>query len=65
MLHHLQGGFQTLLKYIKENDPDKLSIALASSLDIVAELELLQVLSEPIDCWIEFRQCLEQGIRFQ
>ncbi|OEL25980.1 Peptidyl-prolyl cis-trans isomerase CYP37, chloroplastic [Dichanthelium oligosanthes] len=36
------GGLQTLLKYIKENDPDKLSIALASSLDTVAELELLQ-----------------------
>lgn len=43
---------QTLLKYIKENDPDKLSIALdpdklsialASSLDTVAELKLLQV----------------------
>ncbi|AQL00595.1 Peptidyl-prolyl cis-trans isomerase CYP37 chloroplastic [Zea mays] len=35
-------GLQTLLKYIKENNPDKLSIALASSLDTVAELELLQ-----------------------
>jgi hypothetical protein len=31
------------LKYIKENNPDKLSIALASSLDTIAELELLQV----------------------
>lgn len=41
--HHLQGGLQTLLKYIKENNPDKLSIALASSLDTIAELELLQV----------------------
>ncbi|KAF0905972.1 hypothetical protein E2562_008994 [Oryza meyeriana var. granulata] len=37
-----KGGLQTLLKYIKENDPDKLSVALASSLDTVAELELLQ-----------------------
>lgn len=37
-----KGGLQTLLKYIKENNPDKLSIALASSLDTVAELELLQ-----------------------
>ncbi|PWZ37368.1 Peptidyl-prolyl cis-trans isomerase CYP37, chloroplastic [Zea mays] len=36
-------GLQTLLKYIKENNPDKLSIALASSLDTVAELELLLV----------------------
>uniref|UniRef100_A0A0E0ALI2 PPIase cyclophilin-type domain-containing protein n=1 Tax=Oryza glumipatula TaxID=40148 RepID=A0A0E0ALI2_9ORYZ len=37
-----KGGLQTLLKYIKENDPDRLSVALASSLDTVAELELLQ-----------------------
>ncbi|PUZ72515.1 hypothetical protein GQ55_2G399700 [Panicum hallii var. hallii] len=37
-----KGGLQTLLKYIKENDPDKLSIALASSLDTIGELELLQ-----------------------
>nr|CAB3496073.1 unnamed protein product [Digitaria exilis]CAB3500964.1 unnamed protein product [Digitaria exilis] len=37
-----KGGLQTLLKYIKDNNPDKLSIALASSLDTVAELELLQ-----------------------
>uniref|UniRef100_J3MM42 PPIase cyclophilin-type domain-containing protein n=1 Tax=Oryza brachyantha TaxID=4533 RepID=J3MM42_ORYBR len=37
-----KGGLQTLLKYIKENDPDKLSVALASSLDTIAELELLQ-----------------------
>ncbi|KAJ1291471.1 hypothetical protein BS78_02G317300 [Paspalum vaginatum] len=37
-----KGGLQTLLKYIKESNPDKLSIALASSLDTVAELELLQ-----------------------
>ncbi|KAG8099650.1 hypothetical protein GUJ93_ZPchr0013g36280 [Zizania palustris] len=28
-----KGGLQTLLKYIKENDPDRLSVALASSLD--------------------------------
>ncbi|RLN34668.1 peptidyl-prolyl cis-trans isomerase CYP37, chloroplastic [Panicum miliaceum] len=38
-----KGGLQTLLKYIKENDPDKLSIALASSLDTIGELELLQL----------------------
>ncbi|WVZ66369.1 hypothetical protein U9M48_015600 [Paspalum notatum var. saurae] len=38
-----KGGLQTLLKYIKENNPDKLSLALASSLDTVAELELLQL----------------------
>ncbi|KAL5197843.1 hypothetical protein ABZP36_001355 [Zizania latifolia] len=37
-----KGGLQTLLKYIRENDPDRLSVALASSLDTVAELELLQ-----------------------
>ncbi|KAL5736242.1 hypothetical protein ACOSP7_030712 [Xanthoceras sorbifolium] len=37
-----KGGLQTLLKYIKEQDPDKVSIGLQSSLDTVAELELLQ-----------------------
>ncbi|KAL5197392.1 hypothetical protein ABZP36_000904 [Zizania latifolia] len=37
-----KGGLQTLLKYIKENDSDRHSVALASSLDTVAELELLQ-----------------------
>ncbi|KAL6656778.1 hypothetical protein ACP70R_004558 [Stipagrostis hirtigluma subsp. patula] len=37
-----KGGLQTLLKYIKDNNPDRLSIALASSLDTIAELELLQ-----------------------
>ncbi|CAN6168458.1 unnamed protein product [Urochloa humidicola] len=37
-----KGELQTLLKYIKENNPDKLSIALASSLDTIGELELLQ-----------------------
>ncbi|KAK9209321.1 hypothetical protein WN944_001687 [Citrus x changshan-huyou] len=38
------GGLQALLKCIKDQDPDKLSVGLASSLDTVAELELLQVL---------------------
>ncbi|KAK3127413.1 hypothetical protein QOZ80_7AG0572940 [Eleusine coracana subsp. coracana] len=37
-----KGGFKSLLQYIKDNNPDKLSVALASSLDTVAELELLQ-----------------------
>ncbi|GJN32753.1 hypothetical protein PR202_gb21276 [Eleusine coracana subsp. coracana] len=37
-----KGGFKSLLQYIKDNNPDRLSIALASSLDTVAELELLQ-----------------------
>lgn len=37
-----KGGLQTLLQYIRDNDPDKVSVGLASSLDIVAELELLQ-----------------------
>ncbi|KAL6856041.1 hypothetical protein ACP4OV_018843 [Aristida adscensionis] len=37
-----RSGLQTLLKYIKDSNPDRLSIALASSLDTVAELELLQ-----------------------
>ncbi|KAK0599519.1 hypothetical protein LWI29_006015 [Acer saccharum] len=37
-----KGGLQTLIKYIKEQDPDKVSVGLASSLDTVAELELLQ-----------------------
>ncbi|KVI02197.1 Cyclophilin-like peptidyl-prolyl cis-trans isomerase domain-containing protein [Cynara cardunculus var. scolymus] len=38
-----KGGLQTLLGYIKDKDPDKVSVALASSLDSIAQLELLQV----------------------
>nr|CAD1819352.1 unnamed protein product [Ananas comosus var. bracteatus] len=38
----LKGGLQNLLEAIKEKDPDKVSIGLASSLNTVAELELLQ-----------------------
>ena len=37
----LQGGLQDLLKAIKEQDADKVSVGLASNLDTVAELELL------------------------
>ncbi|CAI9088566.1 OLC1v1022918C2 [Oldenlandia corymbosa var. corymbosa] len=37
-----KGGLQGLLKSIKDQDPDKVSVDLASSLDTVAELELLQ-----------------------
>ncbi|GLT83382.1 hypothetical protein SLE2022_016750 [Rubroshorea leprosula] len=37
-----KGGLQELLKCIKDQDPDKVSVGLASSLDTVAELELLQ-----------------------
>ncbi|XP_074583067.1 peptidyl-prolyl cis-trans isomerase CYP37, chloroplastic isoform X1 [Curcuma longa] len=37
-----KGGLQTLITSIKENDPDKVSVALASSLDTLAQLELLQ-----------------------
>lgn len=37
-----KGGLQTLLKYINDKDNDRLSVALASSLDTLAELELLQ-----------------------
>ncbi|XP_038903061.1 peptidyl-prolyl cis-trans isomerase CYP37, chloroplastic isoform X3 [Benincasa hispida] len=37
-----KGGLQTLLQSIRDNDPDKVSVGLASSLDTVAELELLQ-----------------------
>ncbi|XP_057964008.1 peptidyl-prolyl cis-trans isomerase CYP37, chloroplastic isoform X2 [Malania oleifera] len=37
-----KGGLQALLECIKDNDPDKVSIGLASSLETVAELELLQ-----------------------
>ncbi|KAK9150011.1 hypothetical protein Syun_008320 [Stephania yunnanensis] len=37
-----KGGLQSLLKSIKDQDPDKVSVALASSLDTVAEVELLQ-----------------------
>lgn len=34
---------KTLLECIKDKDPDKVSLSLASSLDAVAQLELLQV----------------------
>ncbi|KAJ4813405.1 Cyclophilin-like peptidyl-prolyl cis-trans isomerase family protein [Rhynchospora pubera] len=37
-----KGGLQDLIKSIKEQDPDKVSISLASSLDTIADLELLQ-----------------------
>ncbi|KAF6138193.1 hypothetical protein GIB67_011033 [Kingdonia uniflora] len=37
-----KGGLQSLLESIKDKDLDKVSVYLASSLDIVAELELLQ-----------------------
>lgn len=37
-----KGGLQDLIKFIKLNDPQKLSGALASSLDTLAEIELLQ-----------------------
>ncbi|CAH1429412.1 unnamed protein product [Lactuca virosa] len=37
-----KGGLQTLLGYIKEKDPDRVSVALASSLDSIAQIELLQ-----------------------
>ncbi|KAF6163178.1 hypothetical protein GIB67_025042 [Kingdonia uniflora] len=37
-----KGGLQSLLESIKDKDPDKVSVYLASSLDTVAELELLQ-----------------------
>ncbi|XP_074311059.1 peptidyl-prolyl cis-trans isomerase CYP37, chloroplastic isoform X2 [Silene latifolia] len=37
-----KGGLKTLLKYISDKDADRVSVGLASSLDIVAEMELLQ-----------------------
>ncbi|KAG8658024.1 peptidyl-prolyl cis-trans isomerase CYP37, chloroplastic isoform X2 [Manihot esculenta] len=37
-----KGGLQALIQCIKDQDPDKVSVGLASSLDTVAELELLQ-----------------------
>ncbi|XP_073005656.1 peptidyl-prolyl cis-trans isomerase CYP37, chloroplastic isoform X1 [Typha latifolia] len=37
-----KGSLQNLLESIKEKDPDKVSVGLASSLDTIAELELLQ-----------------------
>nr|XP_019704130.1 peptidyl-prolyl cis-trans isomerase CYP37, chloroplastic isoform X2 [Elaeis guineensis] len=37
-----KGGLQNLIEFIKEQDPDKVSVGLSSSLDTVAELELLQ-----------------------
>ncbi|KAM7252016.1 hypothetical protein ACFE04_023899 [Oxalis oulophora] len=35
-------GLQALLKYIKDQDPDKVSVGLANALETVAEIELLQ-----------------------
>ncbi|KAL2327696.1 hypothetical protein Fmac_021123 [Flemingia macrophylla] len=37
-----KGGLQTLIQSIKDQDADKVSVSLASTLDTVAELELLQ-----------------------
>ncbi|KAA8526859.1 hypothetical protein F0562_008912 [Nyssa sinensis] len=37
-----KGGLQALLQCIKDKDPDKVSVGLASSLDTIAQLELLQ-----------------------
>lgn len=37
-----QGGLQFLIDSIKEKDPDKVSMNLTSSLDTIAQLELLQ-----------------------
>ncbi|KAK3424289.1 hypothetical protein EUGRSUZ_F01089 [Eucalyptus grandis] len=37
-----KGGLQDLLQGINDKDPDKVSVGLASSLDAVAEIELLQ-----------------------
>ncbi|WOK91913.1 peptidyl-prolyl cis-trans isomerase CYP37, chloroplastic isoform X1 [Canna indica] len=37
-----KGGLQNLIESIKVKDPDKVSVGLASALDTVAELELLQ-----------------------
>ncbi|KAJ3670251.1 hypothetical protein LUZ60_010575 [Juncus effusus] len=37
-----KGGLQKLIENIKEQNPDKVSISLASSLDTIAEIELLQ-----------------------
>ena len=44
LLFLFQGGLQSLLQSIEDQDPDKVSVGLASSLDTVAQLELLQVL---------------------
>lgn len=56
----LQGGLKTLLDYIKEKDPDRVSVALASSLDSIAQLELLQVLFNTI----KFKICAMSGFFF-
>ncbi|KAL0926620.1 hypothetical protein M5K25_002859 [Dendrobium thyrsiflorum] len=37
-----KGGLKNLIEFIKENDPDKISVVLQSSLDTLADLELLQ-----------------------
>ncbi|CAN0826412.1 Peptidyl-prolyl cis-trans isomerase CYP37, chloroplastic [Linum grandiflorum] len=40
--YFVKGGLQALLQNIKEQNPDKVSMSLASSLDTIAEIELLQ-----------------------
>ena len=40
-----QGGLQVLIESIKEKDLDKVSMNLSSSLDSIAQLELLQVIT--------------------
>ncbi|KAL8505945.1 hypothetical protein ACS0TY_016974 [Phlomoides rotata] len=37
-----KDGLKNLLQYIKDKDPDKVSVGLASTLDTLAQLELLQ-----------------------
>ncbi|KAL8520426.1 hypothetical protein ACS0TY_011085 [Phlomoides rotata] len=36
-----QGGLKNLLQYIKDKDPNKASVSLTSTLDTLAQLELL------------------------
>ena len=48
---------QNLIEFIKVKDPDKVSVGLASSLDTVAELELLQVLSVTMIAFVQANVC--------
>lgn len=51
-----QGGLQVLIEYIKEKDPDKVSINLSSSLDTISQLELLQAPGLPYLLPEEYQQ---------
>lgn len=53
-----QGGLKSLLTNIKDQDPDKVSMGLASSLDTVGQLELLQVIMIIVTSKVFYKRCM-------